>query len=337
MVNNGSSILLWDAKPLLIGKGKHDPTKGKTMTTTEPLSIPNAPSFLKDHPKSLVRRMWNLLNETVEEAKECAEIANRYRSGKAEEAALLDSDRSHHETRLYREARARFIDRKKEAHARYEEACKPFFAAYEAEVAELQLVVDEKEAAARKALELANSVTANENNEAIENLAAAAAMAATVVQRLNKQGIKDPQGNDITFKIPTGSTGSRGSSGPRGFTPRFDRITVNNEVMSSHKLLDLATKIDVDRDAVLDMLMKQALNNDKEQWFALDNGSEVSFTVTKTDLDDASKSIVYEISVVKATPQPRKPKTVKVVNEDGTETEVEAPATDDDDDDDDDE
>lgn len=288
-----------------------------TASYTVPV-IPDAPAKLKDHPKAMVRKLYQVIDQNVDEAREAAGIVGTYRKAQTESFELLRTD---DRAADYRRANSKMIDRLKEYQAEYERAIAPFQKRLEEQKSEARGVVREAEIKALRAIGVDSEVTAEDSLAALENYNAAAEMVSMLVTKLKKQGV------ETSFALPTidPKSGRKGSGESRGFTPRFSRVVINDVELADSKLTAIVAKIgvaNIDRDFVLGRLPS------KENWEMLEPGTEVNFVLKWTDVKDPEKSQEWAVQVTKAFPAVR-----AVKSADGTLTE----APDDDDDDDDDE
>jgi hypothetical protein len=288
-------------------------------------TIPDAPQNLKEHPKAMVRKLWQVIDQNVDEAREAAEIVGTYRKAQSESFELLRTDTEHPEAAAYRKANSQMIDRIKDYQKEYDDAIAPFAKRLEDQKSEARAIVDQKRSEALKAIGINSDVTAEQSLEAIENYNAAAEMVAMVVAKMKKQGV------ETTFSLPVidPKSGKKGTGETRGFTPRFSKVVINGVELTvpegkTPKLTDIVAKIGIatfDRDYILSRLPS------KDDWEALESGTDVTAQPMKwTDVKDDSKSMEYTVTVTKAFPAVR-----AVKNTDGTLTE--APDDDDDDDD----
>lgn len=288
-----------------------------TASYTVPV-IPDAPAKLKDHPKAMVRKLYQVIDQNVDEAREAAGIVGTYRKAQTESFELLRTD---DRAADYRRANSKMIDRLKEYQAEYERAIAPFQKRLEEQKSEARGVVREAEIKALRAIGVDSEVTAEDSLAALENYNAAAEMVSMLVTKLKKQGV------ETSFALPTidPKSGRKGSGESRGFTPRFSRVVINDVELADSKLTAIVAKIgvaNIDRDFVLGRLPS------KENWEMLEPGTEVNFVLKWTDVKDPEKSQEWAVQVTKAFPAVR-----AVKSADGTLTE--APDDDDDDDDDD--
>lgn len=278
--------------------------------SVERANIPDAPAMLKDHKKPLARRMYNVLVAAIEEARENYDVIYRYKVGKAHETEALNNAETP-EARAFRQARSQHIDRVKQFKAEYEEQIAPFIKRLEERIANSDAALKEREDAARGSIHLESAVSSAENQEALDNYKAAADMVRGVITTLTKQGV------DVNYTLPT-SAGGKAKGEARGFTPRFDKIVVNDAELSGTKLMDLVSKLDVEREFALKCLVTQALGGNEDNWKDADPGTEFSFHID-------NKGAIYNVTVTKAAPPVRSSK----VETDGTVT-TEAPDDDDD-------
>jgi hypothetical protein len=296
------------------------------MSTPSTFTIPNIPEVpetLLKHQKPLVRKLAMVASLNVEEARESAQIIGRYLAGEAQAQEVL---RTSEKTKAveFRKARSEMIDKIKALREQFEKDIAPYKEALDASIKDEQTVVHEIEVQALVENAVDTGVTLKEKMAALENYEAAAEMVAMTVAKMKKNGV------ETSFTLPS-ITAKKGKTGEtRGFTPRFDKVVINGTELTigegkSPKLMDIVNRIGVasiDRAWILKQLPI------KEQWEQLAPGDDVTFTVTWTNEDDASKSLSYDITVTKALPAVRAKK-----NADGSLTE--APDDDDEDDEDD--
>jgi len=272
------------------------------------LTIPTPPP-LPPNARPLIRRMHASIVGYVEEARSFADTIYRYTVGKAHETeALKSSDAA--EAIAWRKRVATRNERVDAFNATFKEQIRQFEIERDEAIAVEDQAVAEAEALARKANNLAVGVTAEDYSQALEEYRAVGTMVKDTVNRMVKQGAS------YVYALPSQRNAGR-ASGEKKFTPRFSSITVNDEPLVDKdgealtKMGDLAeflgeqTGRNVKRDDVHNLLMAQALNNDRAVWDALESESPVSFTYTVTNVD-TGESQGFAITVTKAPPPERK-------------------------------